>query len=52
MYNKNAVRAAISWTKSSNLILQPDLAELLMESALDGTDDLSRVKREKVPTLN
>lgn len=47
MYNKNAVRAAISRTKSSNLILHPDLAELLMESPLDGTDDLSRVKKGK-----
>lgn len=47
MYNKNAVRAAISMTKSSNLILHPDLAKLLMESPLDGTDDLSRVKKGK-----
>lgn len=47
MYHKNAVRAAISRTKPSNLILQPDLAELLSDSPLDHTDDLSGVKKGK-----
>lgn len=42
-YNKNPIRAAISSIKSSTLVLQPAVAELLMESPLDHMDNHSKV---------